>query len=246
MLSDAAAESATAAPAASPRFSERVRIGRVRVAQSIRLWQHRHVDFGNIAKRNYLPSGYANVSVHDSGLLTMALNDITRDVVLQAITEYDRLGQEAFLERYGFDRARQYLLVHDGKRYASKAIVGVAHGFLQGKRPLASDEFNGGEATVGRLLRRLGLTVQVGEAPTADRLVRLLSKLQVYRKDGLPALYQPVTLLWAFGRACDDEPRPASWAETRQQVSDLFNRYGRPWEGDRVYYPVAALHGADL
>ena len=176
----------------------------------------------------------------------MALNEITRDTVLQALTEYDRLGQEGFLERYGFDRARQYLLVHDGKRYDSKAIVGAAHGFLAGELPLAAGEFSGGEATVGRLLRRLGFTVQVGEALTAGRLVRLLSKLQVYRRDGLPALYQPITLLWAFGRAFDGEPRVASWAETRQQVSDLFHRYGRPWEGDRVYYPVAALHGAGL
>jgi 5-methylcytosine-specific restriction protein A len=176
----------------------------------------------------------------------MALSDITRDAVLQAIGEYDRLGQESFLERYDFDRARQYLLVHDRKRYDSKAIVGAAHGFLPGELPLAAGQFSGGEATVGRLLRRLGFTVQVGEALTADRLVRLLSKLQVYRRDGLPALYQPITLLWAFGRAVDDEPRLASWVETRRQVSDLFDRYGRPWEGDRVYYPIAALHGAGL
>lgn len=176
----------------------------------------------------------------------MALNDITRGAVLQAIGEYDRLGQDGFLEHYGFDRARQYLLVHDGKRYDSKAIVGAAHGFLPGKSPLAPGEFSGGEATVGRLLRRLGFTVQVGEALTAERLARLLSKLQVYRSDGLPALYQPITLLWAFGRAFDDEPRLASWAETRQQVSDLFDRYGRPWEGNHVYYPIAALHGAGL
>ena len=202
--------------------------------------------FGNVAERNYLPFGYANIGMHGPGLLTMALGDITRDAVLLAVGEYDRIGQEDFLERYGFDRARQYLLVHEGKRYDSKAIVGAAHGFLPGERPLASSEFSGGEATVGRLLRRLGFTVQVGEALTADRLVRLLSKLQVYRRDGLPALYQPITLLWAFGRAFDDEPRLASWAETRKQVSDLFNRYGRPWEGDRVYYPVAALHGAGL
>jgi 5-methylcytosine-specific restriction enzyme A len=176
----------------------------------------------------------------------MGLSEITRDAVLEAIGEYDRLGQDGFLERYGFDRARQYLLVHDGKRYDSKAIVGAAHGFLPEERPLTAGEFSGGEATVGRLLRRLGFTVQVGEALTADRLVRLLSKLQVYRRDGLPALYQPITLLWAFGRAFDDEPRLAFWAETRQQVSDLFDRYGRPWEGDRVYYPIAALHGAGL
>jgi 5-methylcytosine-specific restriction protein A len=176
----------------------------------------------------------------------MALSDITRGAVIQAIGEYDRLSQEGFLERYGFDRARQYLLVHDGKRYDSKAIVGAAHGFLPGARPLAAGEFSGGEATVGRLLRRLGFTVQADEALTADSLVRLLSKLRVYRRDGLPALYQPITLLWAFGRAFDDEPRLASWPETRQQVSDLFDRYGRSWEGDRVYYPIAALHGAGL
>jgi len=176
----------------------------------------------------------------------VALNDITRDAVLQTIGEYDRLGQDDFLERYGFDRARQYLLVRDGKRYDSKAIVGAAHGFLPGQRPLTAGEFSGGEATVGRLLRRLGFTVQVGDALTADGLVRLLSKLQVYRRDGLPALYQPITLLWAFGRAFDDEPRIVSWAETRQQVSDLFDRYGRPWEGNRVCYPIAALHGAGV
>ena len=176
----------------------------------------------------------------------MPLNDITRNAVLEAIGEYDRIGQDSFLERYGFDRARQYLLVHDGKRYDSKAIVGAAHGFLPGEQPLTPGEFSGGEATVGRLLRRLGFTVQVGDALSAEGLVRLLSKLQVFRRDGLPALYQPITLLWAFGRAFDDEPRLASWAETRLEVSDLIDHYGRPWEGNRVYYPIAALHGAGL
>lgn len=176
----------------------------------------------------------------------MAITDITRQAVEKAIDKYDQMGQDAFLSHYGFERARLYVLVHDGKRYDSKAIIGAAHGFLPGEHPLAAGEFSGGEATVGRLLRRLGFTVQVGEALTADRLVRLLSKLQVYRKDGLPALYQPITLLWAFGRAFDDRPRLASWAQTRQQVSDLFDRYGRAWEGDRVYYPIAALHGAGL
>lgn len=83
----------------------------------------------------------------------MALNDITRDAVLQAIGEYDRLGQDAFLEGYGFDRARQYLLVHDRKHCDSKAIVGAAHGFLPGERALAAGEFSDGEATVARRLR---------------------------------------------------------------------------------------------
>ena len=62
----------------------------------------------------------------------MSLRDVTREAVLAAIVEYDRLGQDEFLARYGFAQARAYLLVHDGKAYDSKAIVGAAHGFLPG------------------------------------------------------------------------------------------------------------------
>jgi 5-methylcytosine-specific restriction enzyme A len=176
----------------------------------------------------------------------MALEDITRQAVLAAIAEYDRVGQPAFLSRYGFDPARLYTLVYDGRSYDSKAVVGAAHGFLPGEKPLAARQFSGGEATVGRLLRRLGFTVQVGDELTADRLEGLLTKLQVYRSDGLPALYQPITLLWAFARARRGDPRLVSWQDTQRQVKTLLQRYGRTWEGDRVFYPVAALHRAGL
>jgi 5-methylcytosine-specific restriction enzyme A len=189
---------------------------------------------------------HASVGVRAPGLPAVALSEVTREAVLAAVAECDRLGQAAFLERYGFAPARQYVLVYDGKRYDSKAIAGVAHGFLPGKSPLASAEFSGGEATVGRLLRRLGFTLQVGDALTADGLVQILSRLQVFYKDGLLALYQPITVLWAFGRAVDDEPRLASWAETTEQLGELFLRHGRAWESDRVFYPIAALHGAGL
>jgi 5-methylcytosine-specific restriction enzyme A len=175
----------------------------------------------------------------------MGWRDITREAVLAAIAEYDRLGQDEFLSRYGFDRARSYLLVHDGKAYDSKAIVGVAHGFLPGERALSAGEFSGGEATVGRLLRGLGFSVQVGEL-TAGTLVRLLTKLNVYYSDGLPALYQPITLLWAVSRAGRGEPRLVSWNETEQEISALVECYGRPGETARVYYPIAALHNAGL
>jgi len=49
--------------------------------------------------------------------------------VEQAIAEYDRIGRAAFLARYGFREARSYFLVHNGKRYDSKAIVGAAIGY---------------------------------------------------------------------------------------------------------------------
>jgi 5-methylcytosine-specific restriction enzyme A len=175
----------------------------------------------------------------------VGLKDITFGSVVKALEEYDRLGQEEFLRQYGFDRARLYVLVHDGKSYDSKAIVGAAHGYLPGEAaPLAAREFSGGEATVGRLLRKLGFVVRVGEELTADRLERLLAKLQVYRSGGVPALYQPITLLWAFGRARRGEPRLVSWQETQQQVKALLQWYRI--EGDRVYYPIAALHNAGL
>jgi 5-methylcytosine-specific restriction endonuclease McrA len=93
----------------------------------------------------------------------VALGDITRQAVIAAITEYDELGQDQFLSKYGFERARSYVLVHDGKSYDSKAIVGAAHGFLPGQSPLRARQFSGGEATVGRLLRRLGFIVPVGD-----------------------------------------------------------------------------------
>jgi hypothetical protein len=106
----------------------------------------------------------------------MGLRDITRAAVMDAIDEYDRLGQDEFLGKYGFDRARSYLLIHNGKAYDSKAIVGVAHGFLPGERALSARDFSGGEATVGQLLRGLGFTVQVGDLTVgqdADRTALL-------------------------------------------------------------------------
>src|SRR5262249_21947826 len=95
------------------------------------------------------------------GVSPMALSDLTsRDAVLAALAEYDRLGQDAFLAKYGFGRAREYELVHDGKRYDSKAIAGVAHGIeFPNLGPLRASEFSGGEATVKRKLEELGFVV---------------------------------------------------------------------------------------
>ena len=60
----------------------------------------------------------------------MSLGNLTsRHAVLEAIAECDRVGQETFLKKYGFQPARSYFLVHDGRRYDSKAIAGVAHGY---------------------------------------------------------------------------------------------------------------------
>ena len=73
----------------------------------------------------------------------MSLGNLTsRHAVLEAIAECDRVGQETFLKKYGFHPARSYFLVHDGRRYDSKAIAGVAHGYqFPGQGPLHASEF---------------------------------------------------------------------------------------------------------
>src|SRR6516162_9609240 len=90
------------------------------------------------------------------------LGELTkRDAVLEAMQEYDEIGQDAFLKKYGYSPARRYRLVHNGKSYDSKAIVGVAFGRQFPERgPLLYTEFSGGEATIVPLLEKLGFVVQ--------------------------------------------------------------------------------------
>ena len=80
----------------------------------------------------------------------------------QAIAEYDRLGKQAFLARYGFGPAHRYFLVQDGREYDSKAIAGAAYGYQYPERgPLTPQEFSGGERTVQARLEALGFTLRV-------------------------------------------------------------------------------------
>lgn len=89
----------------------------------------------------------------------MELEDLTaRSAVLSAMAEFDSIGREAFLAKHEFGEARSYFIEHDGRRYDSTAIVGVAHGIQHGEA-LASADFSGGEATVVRCLEGLGFEV---------------------------------------------------------------------------------------
>lgn len=89
----------------------------------------------------------------------MGLKDITaRSAVLSAMAEFDSIGREVFLAKHRFGKARSYFIEHDGRRYDSKAIVGVAHGIQHGEA-LASADFSGGEGAVVPCLEGLGFEV---------------------------------------------------------------------------------------
>jgi hypothetical protein len=114
-------------------------------------------------------------------IANVALSDLTRESVLQAMQEYDELGAEEFLSRYGFAPARMYRLAEHGRQYDSKAIVGVAHGYATGQFLTASD-FSGGQQTVVKTLEALGFSF----APTSAEQTRawLMTTKSDYRRLG--------------------------------------------------------------
>jgi hypothetical protein len=106
-----------------------------------------------------------------------------RDAVIQAIAECERLGQEQFLERYGFGAPREYFIRHHGKLYPSKAIMGVAYGKQHpSEGPLRPEDFSGGRNAAARRVVTLdfdvvhlqnGLAVSITNSlrPTLDELL---------------------------------------------------------------------------
>jgi hypothetical protein len=91
--------------------------------------------------------------------LTRLRADVTRDDVLRAIQEYDRLGSEQFFSEHGFGPSRSYELVWDERRYPHKAILGTAYELATGQR-LGSSDFEGGKSGAVAVLRKLGFTVE--------------------------------------------------------------------------------------
>jgi hypothetical protein len=89
----------------------------------------------------------------------VAFDRVTKDHVLRAIGEYDRLGSEAFFSQHGFGPTTTYDLVHDKRRYPPKAILGAAYEFATGKR-LDSADFEGGKSGAVKVLENLGFTIK--------------------------------------------------------------------------------------
>jgi len=93
-------------------------------------------------------------------------DQVTRDDVLRAINEYDRLGPERFFSEHGFAPTTTYELACERRRYPPKAILGTAYEFATGKR-LRSGDFEGGKTGAVKVLGELGFTVQPKRRPAA-------------------------------------------------------------------------------
>ncbi len=90
-------------------------------------------------------------------------NAVHSEHVLSAMGECDELGDDEFLSRHGFTRAKSYVLWHKGRAYDSKAILGVAHGYATGT-VAAADEFTGDNDEAAKKLTHLGFDIE----PTGD------------------------------------------------------------------------------
>jgi hypothetical protein len=154
---------------------------------------------------------------------TRSLAGVTsRAAIEQAIAEFDELGRESFLRKYGFGASRSYFLLINGKRYDSKAILGASHGFEHPNLgPLTSDEFSGGESTVRRKLESLGFEVIVDELDegwTRDRFLHALGSLSVSTVAGSRSPHKPLLALMALARWKDAGATQLSFREVAEPL----------------------------
>ena len=139
---------------------------------------------------------------------------ITRDDVLQALQDLDNVD----IQDYGFGESTKYDLVHEGKRYSPKAVIGFAARRVRGGEILSNAEFNGGDTpgSANPYLRDLGSTIvrktqniEGDSAPTDHDYVR--------------ATLDNLVEEWS---ATYDNPfaHPEAWVANREAVLDALSR----------------------
>jgi hypothetical protein len=112
------------------------------------------------------------------------LGDLSsREAVVAATEEYDRIGRAEFLAKYGFGEASQYVMVLGDRVYDPKAIAGAAVAYqFPGTKPLEPKDFVGGVSAgaVGPKLESLGFPV-VDTGGLGPSLVRALVDIRDQR-----------------------------------------------------------------
>lgn len=125
----------------------------------------------------------------------------TRQPVLQALEEFDHLGREAFLRKYGFRQSTHLFVKHAGTRYDIKALAGAVHGYAApDEGPLKNNTFSSGKPLVD-LFRRLDFEVESTSEPTmrddATALRDALQELLSGYLDGKATKIGKSTPMWA-------------------------------------------------
>ena len=93
--------------------------------------------------------------------ISKLLEDVKYDHVREAVEKFKKIGRGRVLKEYGFRKARTCWLFYEGRKYDSKAIIGVAYRIANG-HPLAPKDFSGGDPVLKKL-RELGFECQKKE-----------------------------------------------------------------------------------
>lgn len=166
------------------------------------------------------------------------LGDLTsRDAILQAIAEFDRIGRDQFLLKYGFKPARSYFLNYSGRTYDSKAIAGAAYGYqFPDRGPLAPKDFSGGDATVRPKLESLGFQFSDGSEPEASELTSdCLTEGAIYPREDLIQMFGIVDSTVNTGVFRPKGSRSLWLFVTRDKTSDR-TQYKDHLEGDLLHW----------
>ncbi|MCW2904670.1 MAG: 5-methylcytosine-specific restriction enzyme [Streptosporangiaceae bacterium] len=170
--------------------------------------------------------------------------DATADDVLAAISEFDLLGRDEFLKKYGFGRARDYFVRHGGRFYDSKAILGVAHGYRHGE-PLRSDDFSGGDEAVAKQLRGMGFAVSDPNPDwTEDEIVLACDLISRHEWRYLDENHPEVEELSHFLQRLSEHPEERRGPKFRnssgvaRKTADIATRHpdstGKPTRGNKL------------
>jgi 5-methylcytosine-specific restriction protein B len=151
---------------------------------------------------------------------------ITREDVLQAIRDLDA-GAPA-----DFGDSKKYDLVFEGKRYAPKAVVGLAARRVLG-RALTFSEFSGGEGSANPLLRQLGLEI----VPKGGSVVDAGEPTGEDEADRIRMLLAAVVEEWRATNPSEPFSQESSWLENRDAVTSALDRLNAT--GDLSAFSVA-------
>ncbi|WP_051759891.1 HNH endonuclease [Herbidospora cretacea] len=85
------------------------------------------------------------------------------------------------------------------------------------------------------------------ESPV-EKMLLSLDTLNVQRyPDGTTKRHQPLTLLWAIGRAVEGKERQVPWREARSTIGSLIEGFGHPADSPKnAHLPFLALAGSGL
>lgn len=112
------------------------------------------------------------------------LKSIKRSHLLQAIKDFQNGHLHRFVASTGYD------LIHEGRTYPPKAILGLAGRYTLG-RVLEPEDFSGGEdSTCFRILRKEGFTIKPKEAALSDlvfmKATDAFNKIGALKSNGTP------------------------------------------------------------